>query len=112
VPVGLDALLVPAAQEFRGAVNHQINAKCQRILVDGRPKRIISHNDGSGFFRDRCNSLQINDFKRGIRVRFQVYHLAPFGNFLFKLLMTLCFTELYIYIQPRQKFQKHLLVPP
>lgn len=51
-----------AAQKFSGAVQHQISTQRQRVLVNGRGKRIIDDGDGPYPFSRSRQPVDVDNF--------------------------------------------------
>ena len=69
-----------AAQKLGGAVQHQVHAQLERVLVDGRGKRVVGHHDRAGACAGRGQARDVQHLERGVGGRFQVEHPAALGD--------------------------------
>ena len=51
-----------SAEELRGAVNREIGAQFQRLLIDRGRKGVINDDERTMIVRGRCKPRQVNDF--------------------------------------------------
>ena len=66
--------IVVPAQRLRGAVNHQVRPKVQRILVVGRREGIVDHHHRPDRVRRGADHLQVYDLTEGVAGRLQNNH--------------------------------------
>lgn len=96
-------------QKFGRAVDHEVRAKGQRILIDGSGKRIVGDDDGAGAVPGRGNSGDVHDLKRRIGGRFQVDHLAARGDGGLDLFVIRRIAQIHVDIETGQKLQEQLV---
>ena len=55
-----------AADEFCGAVHHDVKAEFKRSLQQGRHERVVGDGKQAAFMGDFSHCGKIGDFKRGV----------------------------------------------
>ena len=95
-----------AAQKLGGAVQHEVRAQRQRILVDGRGEGVIDDDRRPGPVSRAGEAVQVHDFQRGIGGRFQVKHAAAFGDLRFDGVVIGGVAQADLDLEARQEFGK------
>ena len=100
-----------SAEKLGRAVNNQIRAEIDRLLIDGRGKRVVDNHPGLVAMSYGSQSGEIDHFDSRVCRAFQIHHLASLADCRLDCFVIAGIAQRHFDAKPRQKFDKEFIRP-